>query len=94
MSSCLSISVNDLCRINPKISTVLRREKLPELKRLILKYYGSIHKFSRTVSYCRSSLSAFLNGAHNPTFLMFKKVVEKLDLKPEEFVLKIVIKDN
>jgi len=94
MLSNLSISIDDLCKINPKISVVLKREKLSELKKLIIKNYKSITKFSATMRYCRSSLGTFLRGKNNPTFLTFKKIAEKLDLRPEEFILKIVIKDN
>ena len=94
MLSNLSTSIDDLCKINPKISVVLKREKLPKLKKLIIKNYKSITKFSMIIRYCRSSLGTFLRGKNNPTFLTFKKIAEKLDLRPEEFILKIVIKDN
>jgi transcriptional regulator with XRE-family HTH domain len=89
----LKITIEDLSRIDPNISVVVRTEELNEIKNRIIKKHKSLRQFSKKINCSASFISNFLNGRIKSTrLIIIQKIINLLDFKLEDIVEKIIAK--
>lgn len=89
MNSEIRISLEDLVRVNPKISVVLKRNKLKEVHQLIKSRHGSVVNFSKLVGCFWRLMFAILENIQNPTLLLTINICKNLGLKINDIAEKI-----
>jgi len=88
------IKLNDICVVNPRISSVLRKDKLKLLRTVITNRHKSLRKFSKLINCCDTSLGDFLKGESNPTLALVMKMSSLLETEPEQIIQKLIAKNE
>lgn len=88
------VKPSGICITNPRISAVLKKDKLGLLRDMIINKHKSVSRFSKLIGCCRISLSNFLRGHSNPTLRTVMKMCSMLDMEVEEITEKIIAKNK
>lgn len=90
----MKITMEALIKVDSNISVVLKRSKLKLIRKEILSKFKSLNQFAKTMNSNLSTIHSILIGKNNPTFLFLKKVLEKLDIRWEDVIKKIIARNQ
>jgi intein/homing endonuclease len=86
----LEIPLKELEKVNPKLISIFKKEKLNLIKNIILNRYGTINKFAKEINCNSSTLGFILNAKRNARIHLSSLIIDKLNLEFKDVILKIV----
>lgn len=84
------IKLEDLSKVNPTISVVLRRNKLEKIRAKILKQHKSINNFSKMAGCSQQFLSCIIAGKQSLRLSLAQKISNILKFRLEEIIEKVI----